>query len=98
MDIDLATWKRLAESRLEDFNNKAERTAFLIGLSLGARATDDHERLRCSREMAALYNIELEPKSKRPSLTTVRKARINPANVQLDNNLASELAALMRGN
>lgn len=93
--LDLATWKSIAEDRLERYSNKAERTAFLMGLSLGARETNNIERQRVCSDLMSLWSIE-EPK--KPSLGGGRRGKVERADIgQMDNDLAAGLAAFLGG-
>lgn len=90
---DLATFRRLAEDRLEKFNNKAERTAFLVGLSLGAREMGFDERQRTISDLMALWGIELENNSR--SSARAKQAKTN-AHLGCNPELAAKLAALRK--
>ena len=93
-DLELIAWKNLARQHLDRFSNKATRTAFLVGLSLGARQADETEKLRVCRDLKSLYNIDLAEQVA-SSEPTVRKTKALPANLGLiDSDMASRLAAL----
>lgn len=91
--IDLMTWKNLANDHLSRFTNKAERTAFLVGLSLGARETDSPERLRVCQDLKSLYNIDLERPAGDKTVSPA-KPRVRPPVCEINPDLMARLKAL----
>jgi len=57
--LDQIVFNQLAEDHMKRLKTKAERTAFMTGLSLGARETNDTERTRICSNLKALYGVEV---------------------------------------
>lgn len=96
--VDTLTFRKMIEDRLERYNNKAERTAFLVGLSMGAREMNRHERVRVCNDIASLWNIDISDEDDVPAVRKPGKARVpaNTAAVGLDAGLLAKLAEMKR--
>ena len=88
---DLITFNKLAEDNLSRFRTKAERTAFLVGLSLGARETTNEERTRICSNLKALWGVEV-PRA--PSAKTEKKQVDRSIKLELDGDMLARMEAL----
>lgn len=93
MNVDLTTFKMMAEENLERFSTKAERVAFLTGLSVGARAMKDEERLRVLRDLSAVWKVE-EKADRFDDANEPRGAGRPARRIDVGNDMMAKLAQL----
>lgn len=91
--LERLTFSKAVQDRIEKYTNKAEKTAFLVGLSLGARQMNSSERQRVCSDVASLYEIDLSgPTAKK----TVKKPRkVNPVKTDSDDQNDQEFTDLL---